>query len=127
MARRPASATLRIDSRATLERALRERAPRRVEIDTALLPESEVARQQQVLNKHLSDCGCAEASFALLTAVLLLTVLIVLVPLGQWWMRAIVVVVGASLIMALVKSLAQRRARRRYYDELAALLTKLGG
>jgi Flp pilus assembly protein TadB len=127
MERRRTSTTLRIDSKATLERALHQRPPRRVEIDTALLSKAEGAREQQVLNKHLADCGCAEASFALLTAVLLLTALIVLVPLGQWWMRAIVVVVGASLVMALVKSLAQRRARRRYYAELASLLTKLEG
>ncbi len=119
--------TLRIDSKAALQRALREAAPRRVEIDAALMLEPEVARWQQAINKHLADCGCAEASFALLTAVVALTALIVLVPFGSWWLRAFVVVAGASLVMALARSLARRRARRRYYETLESLSTRLEG
>jgi hypothetical protein len=118
-------ATLLINSQADLARALAGEMPRRVTIDDALLPAGEAAEWRGTLNRHLADCGCGQASFALLLAVIALTGLIVFVPVGSWWMRAVVLVLGSSAVMAAAKSLALRRAERRYRTALAALLARL--
>lgn len=88
--------------------------PRRVEIKISLLTSDVASKLQNEINRELSQCGCYQASGALLVSLPILVTAISLWPIGRWWQGAIVVVVCSLAIMCLAKWIAVAQSSKRY-------------